>query len=222
MYNNLIVWARTGQEGSQHAYFPKRGVITAWRDVFSKLSAPNIMEYDLKGFFDNVDLNINMMLLVNKLKVPLLEAQWMKRLNQSVPVLPVPIVSGGISPGSLEGEPDGSITLLPSGKLSVNYHDQPVVHEVTHGDGSVGLQVVFDEITMQRLSEISPPSKEFEETGTFEEVEEEISSYSNSPNCQHRPDVAICWQCERKIVGTRKVKKPIMRQKPLKIVSKSK
>lgn len=29
MLNNLVVWHRTGREGTQHAYFPGRGVHTA-------------------------------------------------------------------------------------------------------------------------------------------------------------------------------------------------
>lgn len=29
MLNNLVVWSRIGKEGSQHAYFPGRGVHTA-------------------------------------------------------------------------------------------------------------------------------------------------------------------------------------------------
>ena len=87
MYNNFIVWARTGREGSQHAYFPQRGVITAWRDVFSKLSAPNIMEFDLKSFFDSVNLAKIQSLLINRYGFPRTEAHWITALNRSIPKL---------------------------------------------------------------------------------------------------------------------------------------
>lgn len=86
MYNNLIVWARTGQEGSQHAYFPQRGVITAWRDVFKKISAPNIMEFDLKGFFDAVNLEKLHETIWKTMKLmPMAESSFVRKLNRSIP-----------------------------------------------------------------------------------------------------------------------------------------
>lgn len=89
MYNNLIVWARTGQEGSQHAYFPKRGVITAWRDVFLKLSSPNIMEFDLKSFFDAVNLEGLYRTMWSTMKImPKVEAAFVRKLNRSIPKFP--------------------------------------------------------------------------------------------------------------------------------------
>jgi len=55
MYNNCIVEWRLVTEGQkQHGYLPKRGVITAWFKLASKLNQPNIYEADFKGFFDNV------------------------------------------------------------------------------------------------------------------------------------------------------------------------
>jgi len=57
MWNNLIVWYRMDKIKSQHAYQPGLGVGTAWGELYSKLeSSENIYEFDLKGFFDNVDL----------------------------------------------------------------------------------------------------------------------------------------------------------------------
>jgi retron-type reverse transcriptase len=42
---------------NQHGFLPGRGVITAWRDIFTNVvDKDNIYEYDLKGFFDNVSL----------------------------------------------------------------------------------------------------------------------------------------------------------------------
>jgi len=55
MLNNLIVWSRSGKEGTQHAYIPGRGVLTAWQDVMANLPKWDyVYEFDLKGYFDNV------------------------------------------------------------------------------------------------------------------------------------------------------------------------
>lgn len=56
MLNNLIVqWRLVSEGSSQHGYLPKRGLITAWEALFSKInSCPHIFEADFKGFFDNV------------------------------------------------------------------------------------------------------------------------------------------------------------------------
>ena len=70
MLNNIIVWSRTGKEGNQHAYFPQRGVHTAWRSLLTKLDSPDIMEYDLRGFFDMVDHSILRWHLVIKKQLP--------------------------------------------------------------------------------------------------------------------------------------------------------
>lgn len=48
-----------GREGSQHAYLPGRGVHTAWREVLeNEKKYSHIYEFDLKGFFDNVDISV--------------------------------------------------------------------------------------------------------------------------------------------------------------------
>jgi hypothetical protein len=107
MYNNLLVWARTGQEGSQHAYFPKRGVITAWRDVFRKISAPNIMEYDLKGFFDNVPLEVIRTACLEELRMPKAEANFLRRMCRSIPQIIDPgSRRSSITEENIKAEPD--------------------------------------------------------------------------------------------------------------------
>jgi len=110
MLNNLIVWSRTGKEGSQHAYFPKRGVATAWREVMDNLPKWDfIYEIDLKGFFDNVKLSYIEQELISKHGYPKSEAERLTALNQSVPKL---------RDQDLTIERDRNVALLPSGQLS--------------------------------------------------------------------------------------------------------
>lgn len=51
----------------------------------------------------------------------------------------------------LVSEPDRDVTLLPSGKLTPNYDSKPLVTVIDHKDGSSGVQVVFDDATIERL-----------------------------------------------------------------------
>jgi len=87
MLNNLLVWQRIGREGSQHAYFPGRGVHTAWSEVFDKMDAPFIYEFDLKGFFDNVDLFKINRELKNEYNLPPFAVDFFRQLNRSIVVL---------------------------------------------------------------------------------------------------------------------------------------
>lgn len=84
MLNNLIVFARTDREGSQHAYLPQRGVHTAWREVFSYLNYKHIYEFDLKGFFDNVNLENLYKILYSQYNFPKKEAAFFRALNRSI------------------------------------------------------------------------------------------------------------------------------------------
>jgi len=57
MLNNFLVLMRRNRQGTQHGYFPGRGVHTVWKEIFSNAFKYNyIYEFDMKGFFDNVDL----------------------------------------------------------------------------------------------------------------------------------------------------------------------
>lgn len=87
LVNNLLVWSRVGREGSQHAYSPGRGVITAWRALLPKLESRDIFEFDLKGFFDNVDLEHNRKTLWKDCGYPRSVAQWLTDMNKSIPKL---------------------------------------------------------------------------------------------------------------------------------------
>jgi hypothetical protein len=84
MLNNLVVWNRTGKEGTQHAYFPGRGVHTAWRDVFERIESPYIYEFDLKGFFDSVSLEYITKLLTKRFNLPRKESAFFRKLNRSI------------------------------------------------------------------------------------------------------------------------------------------
>ena len=75
MINNLIVWMRREREGRQHAYFPRRGVQTAWAEVFKEKDAPFIYEFDLKGFFDNVDLKFIEKTCIDQFQMPAEQAE---------------------------------------------------------------------------------------------------------------------------------------------------
>lgn len=84
MWNCLIVWFRVGKEGDQHAYFPGRGINTAWLDLLERLgTSPNVYEYDLSSFFDSVDLKY----LEEKMgEIGITEStrKYLSQLNQSV------------------------------------------------------------------------------------------------------------------------------------------
>ena len=75
---------RREREGRQHAYFPRRGVQTAWADVFKETDAPCIYEFDLKGFFDNVDLKFIEKTCVDHFQMPVEQAEWFTKLNRSL------------------------------------------------------------------------------------------------------------------------------------------
>jgi len=71
----------------QHGFLPQRGVLTAWKDVFEKVIPKDyIYEYDLKGFFDNVDwILINQQLM--EPRSPLWLRQFFQKINESSPKL---------------------------------------------------------------------------------------------------------------------------------------
>lgn len=60
MLNNLLSFIRVDSEETleQHGYLPQKSVLTAWRSVLLNLfKFPYVYEFDLKGFFDNVELS---------------------------------------------------------------------------------------------------------------------------------------------------------------------
>jgi len=119
MLNNMLVWSRKGKEGTQHAYFPGRGVHTAWREVLDLASQKNIrhiIETDLKGFFDNVRLDV-ISKEMELLGYPERIAEWFKRLNRSLVKLP--------SKDLIE-EPDRGVAFTADLKPNPQYKGDPL------------------------------------------------------------------------------------------------
>lgn len=72
---------------TQHAYTPGKGVLTAWREVVSKVKDSNyIYETDLKGFFDSVQLP-KIFEIINNSGCPKNIAYWLSNLCKSTPKL---------------------------------------------------------------------------------------------------------------------------------------
>ena len=69
---------------SQHAYQPKKSTYTAWQELYPLLlKEPNVYEFDLKGFFDNVDLSYNQQeMLVSG--IPESISEYLTTLNKSI------------------------------------------------------------------------------------------------------------------------------------------
>lgn len=112
MYNNLITqWRMVTEDGTQHAYLPGKGVISAWEKLFELIhTEPNIYEADFKGFFNNVT-HKGLRLVLNELGFPKSELKFITFLNQSVPKL--------TKEDKIE-EPDRKIIFDRVGKLTEN------------------------------------------------------------------------------------------------------
>lgn len=85
MWNQLLVWYRLGVvKDNQHAYLPKKGVFTAWADLFPRLvTEKNVYEFDLSGFFDEVDLDYSNQRL-KSLGVPESISNYITQMNKSI------------------------------------------------------------------------------------------------------------------------------------------
>jgi hypothetical protein len=55
--NILLVWLHPYIYPSQHGFIPGRGTLTAWKELSTLLSTPTIYEFDLRKFFDTVNLD---------------------------------------------------------------------------------------------------------------------------------------------------------------------
>lgn len=84
MINNIVVWYRSGKEGDQHAYLPKKGVSTAWAEIMKNLDKKYIFEFDLKSFFDEVDLQTLSNTMNKELHYPKDFCNFIHRMNQSL------------------------------------------------------------------------------------------------------------------------------------------
>lgn len=90
MYANILRFlVKTYIPSSQHAYMPKRGVITAWKDIINNvLEAPDIYEFDLKQFFPNVKTDYIIKTLRREFHLPKEEQNFLLNIFQRTPRLP--------------------------------------------------------------------------------------------------------------------------------------
>lgn len=84
MLNVLVVWFRMGSDPHQHAYKPRQGVQTAWKDLLERLDNPNIYEFDLESFFPSVSLKGMRDILIQELGMPEIIAGLLVDINRSI------------------------------------------------------------------------------------------------------------------------------------------
>lgn len=88
MYTNMMTMF-LGSEllVSQHGFIRKRGCVTAWKDLFSRISARFIYETDLKQFFPSVT-TATVLRYLNRYRVPSIEWIWVEKLCNNFPRMP--------------------------------------------------------------------------------------------------------------------------------------
>lgn len=88
-YANLL-WFRYGHKihPNQHGFIPGKGTLTAWRSVLSIVNNPDIYEYDLKGFFDNVRTD-KILVILAAWGLPPRELMRLTTINGSSPAMPM-------------------------------------------------------------------------------------------------------------------------------------
>lgn len=89
MWNNfLTMYLRRYMEEWNHAYMPRKGSTTAWREILLKVrKARYIYEFDINQFFPNVDINLVSDLLIEK-GVPKWLVYHLENINRCAPKLP--------------------------------------------------------------------------------------------------------------------------------------
>lgn len=125
MLNQLLVlyaYQRKIISTCQHGFLPRRGTLTAWRDILSRvIKSPDIYEIDIKGFFDNVDHGSLRNSLRNDLNLP---KDWLDRImliNRSLVELPS-------KEEQLVEEPDAKIRYNADSTISKQYLNVPGPH----------------------------------------------------------------------------------------------
>lgn len=82
----LTMWLERHWQNGQHAYFPGKGTISAWRSVLSQIHKKNIYEFDLKSFFPSVEVQqVSKRLL--EYGLPKVAVEYFEELNMSLPDL---------------------------------------------------------------------------------------------------------------------------------------
>jgi len=84
MWNSQIVWWNMKEDIRQHGFIPGKGTYTAWKELIPSLrNEPFIKDFDIKGFFDNVDLNYNRKRM-QEIGIPEEISEYLYRLNKSI------------------------------------------------------------------------------------------------------------------------------------------
>lgn len=89
MHNNwLTMYLRPSLEKFNHAYLPRKGALTAWKELIEKsLKARYIYEFDLRQFFPSVDVD-KVTTMLQGMKIPKWYTFWLENINRTAPVLP--------------------------------------------------------------------------------------------------------------------------------------
>lgn len=89
MHNNIMsIYLENLLPDSQHGFRPKKGTLTAWRDVLENVvNKQNIWEFDLKQFFDTVDL-VALKQQMQRYEFPWSMSQQFYKIHQCHPTLP--------------------------------------------------------------------------------------------------------------------------------------
>lgn len=82
----LTMWLEPFWISGQHAYFPGKGTITAWKEILSKIGSKQIYEFDLKQFFPSVEIQ-EVSNRLRKFGLPETAVQYFEGLNSSLPEL---------------------------------------------------------------------------------------------------------------------------------------
>lgn len=86
-WNNLLmIWLHPYIPSTQHGYYPKRGCTTAWTQIYNEvLSSLNIYEFDLRKFFDNLNLD-HLSDILHSLEIEPSLVRLLIRINRTAPV----------------------------------------------------------------------------------------------------------------------------------------
>jgi hypothetical protein len=88
LFNNLIVHRYQEKLNvHQHGFVPGKGTLTAWKDIFKHvIDAPDIYEYDLKGYFDNLKLD-SLHAILRAYRMPPKVLSRLVKINQTPPII---------------------------------------------------------------------------------------------------------------------------------------
>ena len=86
LQNLLVVWLSPYQSKSQHGFWPERGTTTAWKELHTQaINKSNIYEFDLKKFFDKINLTY-LRNVLHTTGIPYDVLTWLDGLNRSQPI----------------------------------------------------------------------------------------------------------------------------------------